>query len=60
MFSYLHRNTRRTAEVWMDGYKRHFFAARGIFREGRYGEYVSNLNYCMFLKDIEINLVCFN
>eukprot|EP00794_Sanderia_malayensis_P019855 gene19857-21797_t len=32
------RNTRRTAEVWMDEFKRVFFAARGIVRGLPYGD----------------------
>eukprot|EP00112_Aurelia_sp_Birch-Aquarium-sp1_P026638 Seg959.3 transcript_id=Seg959.3/GoldUCD/mRNA.D3Y31 product="Polypeptide N-acetylgalactosaminyltransferase 2" protein_id=Seg959.3/GoldUCD/D3Y31 len=32
------RNTRRTAEVWMDGYKRYFYAARDGVRGRAYGD----------------------
>ena len=33
----LSRNTRRTAEVWMDEYKRFYYAARPMARSTNYG-----------------------
>ena len=32
------RNTRRTAEVWMDDYKKHYYAARPSAKGKPYGE----------------------
>jgi hypothetical protein len=34
------RNTRRTAEVWMDDYKQHYYAARPSAKGKPYGEWV--------------------
>lgn len=33
----LSRNTRRTAEVWMDEFKRFYYAARPMARSTNYG-----------------------
>ena len=33
----LSRNTRRTVEVWMDEYKRFYYAARPMARSTNYG-----------------------
>ena len=35
----LYRNTRRTAEVWMDEYKKFYYAARPGARKTPYGKY---------------------
>lgn len=35
---YLTRNTRRTAEVWMDDYKKFYYAARPMARSAPYGK----------------------
>ena len=36
-----HRNTRRTAEVWMDSYKRFFYSARPSAKGKPYGKLVT-------------------
>ena len=38
------RNTRRTAEVWMDSYKRFFYAARPSAKGKPYGKSVTKDN----------------
>ena len=36
------RNTVRTAEVWMDEYKKYYYAARPSAKDKPFGEYVGN------------------
>lgn len=40
-YSVYHRNTRRTAEVWMDSYKKFFYSARPSARGKPYGRLVN-------------------